>query len=79
MKVSNLQRSFINANAVLADIFNNTYTGIAIVNLAGDWLKVNDRVCPIFGYSRWVRFSMTISNIIYADDRGVHMINMRSS
>jgi hypothetical protein len=79
MKVSNPQRSFINANAVLADIFNNTYTGIAIVNLAGDWLKVNDCVCSIFRYSRWVRFNMTISNIIYADDRGVHMIHMRSS
>ena len=62
MKVSNPQRSFINANDVLEHIFNNTYNGIAIVNLDGDWLKVNDSVCDIFGYTRWELFNMSINN-----------------
>jgi len=72
MKVSSPQRSFFNANDVLEHIFNNTYNGIAIVNLDGDWLKVNDSVCHIFGYSRWELFNMNTSNIIHAEDLGVH-------
>lgn len=72
MKVSNPQRNFFNANDVLERIFNNTYNGIAIVNLDGDWLKVNESVCDIFGYSRWELFSMDIHNIIYVEDLGVH-------
>lgn len=72
MKVSNLQRNFFNANDVLERIFNNTYNGIAIVNLDGDWLKVNESVCDIFGYTRWELFNMDINNIIYIEDLGVH-------
>ena len=72
MKVSNPQRNFFNAYDVLERIFNNTYNGIAIVNLDGDWLKVNESVCDIFGYTRWELFNMDINNIIYIEDIGVH-------
>lgn len=72
MKVSNPQRNFFNAYDVLERIFNNTYNGIAIVNLDGDWLKVNESVCDIFGYTRWELFNMDINNIIYIEDLGVH-------
>tara|TARA_Y100000815_G_scaffold272255_1_gene300749 strand:+ start:2995 stop:4113 length:1119 start_codon:yes stop_codon:yes gene_type:complete len=72
MKVSNPQRNFFNAFDVLERIFNNTYNGIAIVNLEGDWLKVNESVCDIFGYTRWELFNMDINNIIYIEDLGVH-------
>lgn len=72
MKVSKPQRSYFNANDVLERIFNNTYNGIAIVNLDGNWLKVNESVCDIFGYTRWELFNMDINNIIYAQDLGVH-------
>lgn len=72
MKVSKPQRSYFNANDVLERIFNNTYNGIAIVNLDGSWLKVNESVCDIFGYTRWELFNMDINNIIYAQDLGVH-------
>ena len=72
MKVSKPQRNFFNAFDVLERIFNNTYNGIAIVNLDGDWLKVNESVCEIFGYTRWELFNMDINNIIYVEDLGVH-------
>lgn len=72
MKVSNHFRNSSNAYDVLERIFNNTYNGIAIVNLDGNWLKVNESVCDIFGYTRWELFNMDINNIIYAQDLGVH-------
>ncbi|MUU77894.1 sensor histidine kinase [Winogradskyella endarachnes] len=72
MKVSNQLRNFSNAYDVLERTFNNTYNGIAIVNLDGNWLKVNQSVCDIFGYTRWELFNMDINNIIYAEDLGVH-------
>lgn len=72
MKVSNHLRNFSNAYDVLERTFNNTYNGIAIVNLDGNWLKVNESVCDIFGYTRWELFNMDINNIVYAEDLGVH-------
>ncbi|MBU2927559.1 sensor histidine kinase [Winogradskyella psychrotolerans] len=72
MKVSNHLRNFSNAYDVLERTFNNTYNGIAIVNLDGNWLKVNESVCDIFGYTRWELFNMDINNIVHAQDLGVH-------
>lgn len=72
MKVSNHLRNFSNAYDVLERTFNNTYNGIAIVNLDGNWLKVNESVCDIFGYTKWELFNMDINNIVYAQDLGVH-------
>lgn len=72
MKVSNHLRSFSNAYDVLERTFNNTYNGIAIVNLEGNWLKVNQSVCDFFGYSKWELFNMDIDTIVYAEDLGVH-------
>jgi len=72
MKVSNHLQDSSNAHDVLERIFNNTYNGIAIVSLDGNWLKVNESICDIFGYTRWELFNMDIDNIVYAQDLGVH-------
>ncbi|WP_179351516.1 sensor histidine kinase [Winogradskyella vidalii] len=72
MKVSNNRQSFSAANDVLERTFNNTYNGIAIVNLEGNWLKVNQSVCDLIGYSRSELFNMDIDSIVYAEDLGVH-------
>ncbi|MFD1614663.1 PAS domain S-box protein [Gelatiniphilus marinus] len=56
----------------LQRIFNNTYNGIVVLNLEGDWLKVNDSVCHLFGYSRTELFNMNIDEIVFRDDLGVH-------
>jgi PAS domain S-box-containing protein len=72
MKVTSPQRNYFNAYDVLEHIFNSTYNGIAIVNLDGDWLKVNDSICDILGYSKSDLFNMDISTITYIDDLGAH-------
>jgi PAS domain S-box-containing protein len=56
----------------LEKIFNNTYNGIAILTLDGDWIKVNDSICELFGYSRHELYNMKIENIVYREDLGVH-------
>lgn len=70
MKVSYPQRNYFNAYDVLEHIFNSPYNGIAIVNLDGDWLKINDSICHILGYSKSELFNMDISNIIFIEDLG---------
>ena len=56
----------------LEQIFNNTYDGIAILTLDGDWIKVNESICDLFGYTRHELFNMNIENIIFREDLGVH-------
>lgn len=72
MKAYKLQQSFEESNDLLERIFNNTYNGIALVSLSGNWLKVNDSVCHLFGYTRSELFNMDIDNIVYIEDLGVH-------
>ena len=56
----------------LEKIFNNTYNGIVILSLDGRWLKVNDSICEILGYTRNEIFNMNMQNIVYREDLGVH-------
>ncbi|MDO6758612.1 PAS domain S-box protein [Tamlana sp. 2_MG-2023] len=68
------QNNFPDTYDSLESIFNNTYNGIAILTLDGDWIKVNDSVCELFGYTRLELFNMNIENIIFREDLGVHQI-----
>jgi PAS domain S-box-containing protein len=56
----------------LEQIFNNTYDGIAILTLDGDWIKVNESICKLFGYSRHELFNMNIERIVFREDLGAH-------
>ncbi len=56
----------------LEKIFNNTYDGIAILTLDGDWIKVNNSISELFGYTRHELFNMNIEHIIFREDLGVH-------
>ncbi|MFD0837305.1 PAS domain S-box protein [Mariniflexile aquimaris] len=53
-------------------IFNNTYNGIVILTLDGDWIKVNDSICNLLGYTRHELFNMNIADIVFREDLGVH-------
>lgn len=64
--------SFPDTYDSLEKIFNNTYNGIAILTLDGDWIKVNDSICGLFGYTRNELFNMNIENIVFREDLGVH-------
>ncbi len=67
------QESFPDSYDSLEKIFNNTYNGIAILTLDGDWIKVNNSMCDMLGYSRNELYNMKIENIIFRDDLGAHV------
>lgn len=64
--------SFPDSYDSLEKIFNNTYNGIAILTLDGDWIKVNNSMCNMLGYSKNELYNMKIENIIFRDDLGLH-------
>ncbi|GAL91110.1 sensor histidine kinase [Jejuia pallidilutea] len=64
--------SFPDSYDSLEKIFNNTYNGIAILTLDGDWIKVNNSMCEMLGYTKHELYNMKIENIIFRDDLGVH-------
>ena len=66
------QSNFPDTYDSLEKIFNNTYDGIVILTLDGDWIKVNDSICELFGYTRNELFNMNIENIVFREDLGVH-------
>lgn len=72
MKSSFLHTNIPNSYDSFEEIFNNTYNGIVILTLDGDWIKVNDSICDLFGYSRNELFNMDIQNIVFRQDLGVH-------
>ena len=50
--------------------FDNAAVGIAHVGLDGSWLRVNDRLCAITGYSREALLEKTFQEITHPDDLG---------
>ncbi len=72
MKAISTEQDISNAYDVLERVFNHTYNGIAVVSMDGNWLKVNDSVSDIFGYTRSELFNMDIDNIVFVEDLGVH-------
>jgi PAS domain S-box-containing protein len=72
MKAIRSSQNVANAYDVLDRVFNNTYNGIAVVSMDGDWLKMNEAVSDIFGYTKSELFNMDIDNIVFIEDLGVH-------
>ena len=72
MKAIRPSQNVSNAYDVLDRVFNNTYNGIAVVSMDGNWLKMNEAVSDIFGYTKSELFNMDIDNIVFIEDLGVH-------
>lgn len=50
-------------------IFKQVAVGIAIVSKDGSWLKVNNKICDIFGYSSDELINTPVKNIIHVDNK----------
>ena len=53
--------------------FENASIGIANVDFEGRWLRVNQRLCDIVGYTREEMLQRTFQEITYADDLSVSL------
>ena len=49
-------------------IFDNAAMGVALVALDGRWLRVNDTLCEMIGYSREELLTKTVFEITHPDD-----------
>jgi PAS domain S-box-containing protein len=56
------------AESRFSRIFENAAVGIAQLKPNGEWLRVNDRLCAIVGYSREELLRTTFQQITYAAD-----------
>lgn len=49
-------------------VFENAAVGIAIVSPDGNWIRVNDSVCKMLGYSRSEMEELTFQDVTHPDD-----------
>jgi PAS domain S-box-containing protein len=65
------------ANERYRGIFEQAAVGMAEVSLDGRWIRVNDRLCEIFGYTREELEQRTFREITYPEDRETDAANTR--
>lgn len=63
------------AEARFRATFDNAAVGIAHVALDGKWLRVNDRLCAILGYSRKALLQKTLQDVTFPDDLDTDLEN----
>ncbi len=59
------------------NIFNHAHNGIAIVGLDGRWVKVNQGVLTLLGYSEEEIYGMTFQDITHKDDVEIDISYLR--
>jgi len=57
--------------------FEQAAVGIAHVGIDGRWLRVNDRLCTIFGYPREELLQLTFQDITHPDDPATDLAYLR--
>ena len=65
------------SEARFAETFEQAPIGIALVSPEGRWLKVNQALCEIVGYSATDLYSHTFQSITHPDDLGTDLENVR--
>ncbi len=56
------------------NIFDNASGGISIVNPSGKWLKVNQSIVDLLGYSKKELYSMAFQDITHRDDLDADLV-----
>jgi PAS domain S-box-containing protein len=51
--------------------FENANDGVCLIDLHGNMIKVNERMCGIFGYSKKELESMTVNEITHPEDENI--------
>jgi PAS domain S-box-containing protein len=65
------------SEALFRSVFEHAAVGIAQVGLDGRWLRFNDALCRIVGYSRQALSGMTFQDITHPDDLGADLEQKR--
>ncbi|NRA10893.1 MAG: PAS domain S-box protein, partial [Crocinitomicaceae bacterium] len=62
------QTALLQSEEEFRSIYENTYTGIPIVDLNGKFIMANQRFVELIGYSEHELLTMTISDVTHPDD-----------
>jgi PAS domain S-box-containing protein len=57
----------------LLAVFEQAAVGVALVGLDGHWLRVNNKLCAIVGYSREELMGLTFQDVTHPDDLAVDL------
>ena len=67
-KRKKLEAELRQSEAKFKGAFENSPVGMALINVEGKYIEVNDRLCEIFGYSNQELKSLTFQEITYEED-----------
>ncbi len=70
------ETALVECRARFQATFEQAAVGIAHVRLDGSWLRVNDKICQIVGYSREELMQSTFQKITHADDLDADIVSM---
>lgn len=62
--------------SVFKTIFENACNGMAIVGLDGSWIKVNQSICMMLGYTEDELYATNFQKLTHPDDLGDDMANL---
>ncbi|MBE9463530.1 PAS domain S-box protein [Dyadobacter subterraneus] len=78
IRISGLVQDIDQKNKIIADLalqeeqfrqtFEHAANGMALLSLAGKWLRVNKSLCELLGYSQDELLKLTFQDITYEDD-----------
>lgn len=72
------QQALEESEARFRGTFENAAVGIAHLGFDGSWLRVNERLCEIVGYSRDELVGKTFQDITHPDDLGANLDQFES-
>ncbi|WAC01452.1 PAS domain S-box protein [Lacinutrix neustonica] len=58
----------LSTDVLFENIFSHAHGGIAIVNAEGRWIKVNQSIIDLFGYSEKELYQLSFQDITHRDD-----------
>jgi PAS domain S-box-containing protein len=68
-----------NAERILASAFDRAPIGMAMIDLNGDWLRVNAAYCSMLGYERAEMLKQSFAGLTHPDDAELDVEWMRSA
>ena len=77
-KKKRLEDELRQSEAQFKGAFENSPVGMALVDIEGRYIEVNDRLCDIFGYSNQELKSLTFQEITYHEDLEIDLDNKKN-
>jgi PAS domain S-box-containing protein len=61
------ERKYLESQALLHYAFDYAPIGMALISIEGNWLKVNDAICNILGYTKSELLNLNFQDIVYSE------------